>query len=135
MIFNPVIYKTCTNVPNVKSGANGTLGYIQVLRFTSQTARDVEEAIKSLQVPPIPFKQSPKTSIVHQSKGVDRYLLDLRNNGGGSFPAGLQFTIQSCLHVQDRCGCIQDVIGQGRHCLDRRYGRRSRHCLFRGSHA
>ena len=50
VVFNPVVYKYCTGMPRVRDGEDGNLGYIQILRFTSQTPNDVERAVRSLKV-------------------------------------------------------------------------------------
>eukprot|EP00210_Caulerpa_lentillifera_P004655 g4440.t1 len=70
--FNPVSFKYCPSIPGVNNDIIGNIGYIQIARFTDQTPLDVRQAIQTL-----------------QSKGTDRFVLDLRNNGGGSFPAGI----------------------------------------------
>ena len=49
------------------------MGYIRLSTFNQASAGLVEEAIKDL-----------------QGKGVAKYVLDVRNNGGGLFPAGVK---------------------------------------------
>lgn len=48
--FNPVSFQYCPNIPGVKEGVTGDIGYIQIARFTDQTPLDVRRAIQSLQV-------------------------------------------------------------------------------------
>ena len=50
VVFNPVVYKYCTGMPGVRDAEDGNLGYVQILRFTSQTPNDVERAVRSLKV-------------------------------------------------------------------------------------
>ena len=50
-----------------------------------------------------------------QDQGADRYILDVRNNGGGSFPAGIQVipALQSpneTIKCRVRCCCRADVL-------------------------
>ncbi|GMH36540.1 hypothetical protein BSKO_04408 [Bryopsis sp. KO-2023] len=73
VLFNPVSYGICNGVnPKVDPNGSRKIGYLHIARFTSQTAKDVKEAILDL-----------------QEKKVESLLIDIRNNGGGSFPAGV----------------------------------------------
>lgn len=57
------------NVPSVLSRVltdDGTIGYIQLLRFTSRTPSEIESALESL-----------------SEQGIEALILDLRRNGGG----------------------------------------------------
>lgn len=73
--FNPVSSELCSRgSSNAVSGIlDGKTGYIRVATFSKQTADGVRAAIKSL-----------------LESGAERFVLDVRNNGGGSFPAGVQ---------------------------------------------
>lgn len=73
--LNPVSYAMCGPVDaGVGSGAEGgRLGYIKVATFNKNTYAATQQALLKL-----------------KEEGAERYVLDLRNNGGGLFPAGVQ---------------------------------------------
>lgn len=56
-----------------KSVINGKIGYIKIKTFASNTPEQVEEALKEL-----------------QQKQISKLILDIRNNGGGVFAAGVK---------------------------------------------
>lgn len=56
-----------------KTKDDSNIGYIRIARFSNKTPEDVRSAIEEL-----------------KKKNVDRFVLDLRNNGGGVFSAGVQ---------------------------------------------
>ncbi|MBE1556635.1 carboxyl-terminal processing protease [Filibacter limicola] len=61
-------------LPNVESAMlGGNIGYIRLNSFATETSREVEKAIRSLQ-------------------GADRWILDLRDNGGGYITAAQEIT-------------------------------------------
>ncbi|CAL8471979.1 g11521 [Coccomyxa elongata] len=80
--FNPVSSRLCDGVSSSsaapsEAGAaspsgDGKVGYIRVATFSKQTPENTRSAIQKL-----------------KSEGADRFVLDLRNNGGGFFPAGI----------------------------------------------
>lgn len=70
--YNPVDAAVCKNT-TIASDKQTTIGYIRIATFSSQTPDRALEAIQSL-----------------KKSGVDKFVLDLRNNGGGSFPAGVK---------------------------------------------
>lgn len=78
--FNPVSSRLCDGVssssaPPSNAGAAsgvGKVGYIRVATFSKQTPENTRSAIQKL-----------------KAEGADRFVLDLRNNGGGFFPAGV----------------------------------------------
>jgi C-terminal peptidase prc len=53
--------------------SNEKIGYIRISKFSKRTADGVRDAILAL-----------------KDKGVSRFVLDIRNNGGGVFAAGVQ---------------------------------------------
>jgi hypothetical protein len=57
--------------PTAGVAAPGRLGYIRLGTFNGNTAGATQEAIEDL-----------------KKAGVDGYVLDIRSNGGGLFPAG-----------------------------------------------
>ncbi len=65
---------TAASLLNTHTGAAapGTLGYLRVATFNSNTAQAVQDALQSL-----------------HGQSVDGLVLDVRNNGGGLFPAGV----------------------------------------------
>ncbi|KAK9806765.1 hypothetical protein WJX72_001801 [[Myrmecia] bisecta] len=69
--FNPVTSQLCKGSSAAATASN--IGYIRVAVFSKQTAENVRAAIKAL-----------------QSEGAERFVLDIRNNGGGLFPAGVE---------------------------------------------
>ncbi|GLC45453.1 hypothetical protein PLESTB_000616700 [Pleodorina starrii] len=92
VVIRPVSYATCSGVNSAAvglktgagagageaseaggAGAGGRVEYIRVTTFNSNTFEGVYAAIKEA-----------------KAAGVDGLILDLRNNGGGLFPAGVQ---------------------------------------------
>lgn len=74
--YNPVDAAVCsktTTTSNNDKQTNINIGYIRIATFSSKTPDRALEAIQSL-----------------KTAGVDKFVLDLRNNGGGSFPAGVK---------------------------------------------
>uniref|UniRef100_A0A6S8GX33 C-terminal processing peptidase n=1 Tax=Dunaliella tertiolecta TaxID=3047 RepID=A0A6S8GX33_DUNTE len=82
--LNPVTYAACSavspSVGGISNGSNsqgdndGKLGYMRVTTFSSKTVGAFQDALQDL-----------------RSKGAgERLVLDLRNNGGGLFPAGVE---------------------------------------------
>eukprot|EP00887_Chlorella_sp_A99_P003436 scaffold7.g3436.t1 len=73
--INPVDSALCAGAGRVagEAAAGDKLGYIRIATFSKQTADKVREAIAQL-----------------QRGGAQRYVLDLRNNGGGVFQAGVE---------------------------------------------
>jgi C-terminal peptidase prc len=72
--YNPVDAAVCSRTTTSSSNdKQTTIGYIRIATFSSQTPDRALEAIQSL-----------------KKGGVDKFVLDLRNNGGGSFPAGVK---------------------------------------------
>jgi carboxyl-terminal processing protease len=55
------------------AASNSKLGYIRIATFSKQTVEKFQDALTNL-----------------KSQGVDRIVLDVRNNGGGLFPAGVE---------------------------------------------
>eukprot|EP00803_Ostreobium_quekettii_P002111 evm.model.scf_1113EXC.3 EVM.evm.TU.scf_1113EXC.3 scf_1113EXC:17463-24976(-) len=72
VLFNPVAIKICRSVSD-KVGANGPVGYLSIARFSEQTPLDVKRALSEL-----------------KAQGAQQLLIDIRNNGGGSFAAGVE---------------------------------------------
>jgi len=72
---NPVSWARCSRAsPSVgPEGSSGSLGYIRVATFNGKTVQAFKEALNEL-----------------EEKGMDGLVLDIRNNGGGLFPAGVQ---------------------------------------------
>ncbi|KAF8071053.1 ctpA [Scenedesmus sp. PABB004] len=74
--INPVTFATCTGVaPAVLppgAAAPGKLGYLRLATFNSNTTAAAQEALAAL-----------------DKAGVAGLVLDIRNNGGGLFPAGV----------------------------------------------
>ncbi|EIE23663.1 photosystem Ii D1 C-terminal processing protease [Coccomyxa subellipsoidea C-169] len=81
--FNPVSSQLCSGASSstisdgageaaASSSGSGKVGYIRVATFSKQTAENARNAIQKL-----------------KSEGADRFVLDVRNNGGGLFPAGV----------------------------------------------
>lgn len=75
--FNPVSSELCSRVGagEVNGRLVDTTGYIRVATFSKQTPDGFRTALKSL-----------------LKDGAQRLVVDIRNNGGGSFPAGIQVT-------------------------------------------
>ncbi|KAG2446344.1 hypothetical protein HXX76_000932 [Chlamydomonas incerta] len=78
VVFRPVSYATCSGVsPSAGVGAGkeggGKVEYIRVTTFNNSTVDGVVAAMRE-----------------GKAAGVDGLILDMRNNGGGSFPAGVQ---------------------------------------------
>ncbi|KAG2433211.1 hypothetical protein HYH02_012752 [Chlamydomonas schloesseri] len=76
VVFKPVSYATCSGVSpttGVRNGGSGKVEYIRVTTFNSSTVDGVVAAMRE-----------------GKAAGVDGLILDMRNNGGGSFPAGVQ---------------------------------------------
>ncbi|KAG7674593.1 putative C-terminal processing peptidase, chloroplastic [Nannochloris sp. 'desiccata'] len=73
--INPVDSAICTTSGNYAPNAAPTskLGYIRIATFSKQTVEKFEAALASL-----------------KTEGVDRIVLDVRNNGGGLFSAGVE---------------------------------------------
>lgn len=76
VLFNPVTSTLCSGV-NPHVGEEGLLGYITIAKFSEQTPPDVGRAVKEL-----------------KERGARRLLIDIRNNGGGSFAAGVEVAKQ-----------------------------------------
>ncbi|KAK9905938.1 hypothetical protein WJX75_009244 [Coccomyxa subellipsoidea] len=80
--FNPVSSQLCGSASAsaasggageaASSSGSGRVGYIRVATFSKQTAENARSAIEKL-----------------KSEGADSFVLDVRNNGGGLFPAGV----------------------------------------------
>ncbi|KAI8472128.1 MAG: photosystem II D1 protease [Monoraphidium minutum] len=72
----PVASEICTgvNAASLPPGADapGRVGYIRLATFNGNTATATQAAILDL-----------------KKQGIDAYVLDVRSNGGGSFPAGV----------------------------------------------
>eukprot|EP00873_Tetraselmis_striata_P028575 jgi/Tetstr1/448839/TSEL_036065.t1 len=71
--LNPVSYGMCGPVSASVGGAADKLGYIKVSTFNKNTFEATQQALLKL-----------------KEQGAERYVLDVRNNGGGLFPAGVQ---------------------------------------------
>mmetsp|Transcript_22090 Transcript_22090/g.52815 ORF Transcript_22090/g.52815 Transcript_22090/m.52815 type:complete len:485 (-) Transcript_22090:771-2225(-) len=70
--YVPVTHGMCGAVSEAAGGA-GRLGYVRLASFNSNTAAAAKDALREL-----------------KAGGAERYVLDLRNNGGGLFPAGVE---------------------------------------------
>eukprot|EP00878_Enallax_costatus_P016645 GHUV01017465.1.p1 GENE.GHUV01017465.1~~GHUV01017465.1.p1 ORF type:complete len:357 (+),score=105.23 GHUV01017465.1:969-2039(+) len=74
--INPVTYMTCPNVaaPALPPGAqtSSKLGYLRLATFNSNTTAAAQQALAEL-----------------DKQGIAGLVLDIRNNGGGLFPAGV----------------------------------------------
>jgi carboxyl-terminal processing protease len=68
--FNPVDAAVCDGTG---ASTSSKVGYIRLATFSKQTAEKVRAALREL-----------------KSLNVDRLVLDVRNNGGGLFPAGVE---------------------------------------------
>jgi len=66
MDFPVTLTRAIIEVPTVKSGTIGTIGYVRIIEFTPQTAERVQQALDS-------FKKANVTGLI----------IDLRNNPGG----------------------------------------------------
>lgn len=75
IIIDPVDVMLCPSSGGYAPSAAPTskLGYIRIATFSKQTAEKTRDAITTL-----------------KSSGADRLVLDIRNNGGGLFPAGVE---------------------------------------------
>ncbi|KAL4425371.1 hypothetical protein ABPG75_009387 [Micractinium tetrahymenae] len=72
--FNPVDWALCGSSGNLApADPDSKLGYIRIATFSKQTAEKVRTALTEL-----------------QQGGAQRLVLDVRNNGGGLFPAGVE---------------------------------------------
>ncbi|KAI3434885.1 hypothetical protein D9Q98_002939 [Chlorella vulgaris] len=72
--FNPVDSALCSSSGQLAPGSSSSsLGYIRVATFNKQTAEKVRAALLTL-----------------REQGAERLVLDVRNNGGGLFPAGVE---------------------------------------------
>ncbi|KAL4854503.1 C-terminal processing peptidase [Chlorella vulgaris] len=72
--FNPVDSALCSSSGQLAPGSSSSsLGYIRVATFNKQTAEKVRAALLTL-----------------REQGAERFVLDVRNNGGGLFPAGVE---------------------------------------------
>jgi len=69
--LNPVTWRLC-EVPRIGE-APQKLGYIRLSTFNQNSSRAVKEAIETL-----------------QESGATAFVLDIRNNSGGLFPAGIE---------------------------------------------
>jgi C-terminal processing protease CtpA/Prc len=74
-------------------GAGQELGYIRVATFNKQTPTLFLQALQEL-----------------KRAGADSFLIDLRNNGGGYFPAGVQVR-----HSHSASGAMDIVNAAQRH--------------------
>eukprot|EP00951_Prasinocladus_malaysianus_P024796 scaffold215237_cov46-Prasinocladus_malaysianus.AAC.2 len=83
----PVSYALCgPTSSSVGPGAEGSkLGYIRIATFNKNTAEATQEALLALKRP-----CHVLLVMSAQREGAQRYVLDVRNNGGGLFPAGVQ---------------------------------------------
>eukprot|EP00775_Hariotina_reticulata_P007473 gene7473-7682_t len=75
--INPVSYTTCSGVaaaalPPEAVGSSSQVGYIRLATFNSNTTAAAQQALEEL-----------------DKQGVAALVLDVRNNGGGLFPAGV----------------------------------------------
>ncbi|GBF95448.1 carboxyl-terminal-processing peptidase chloroplastic [Raphidocelis subcapitata] len=74
--ITPVTYELCSGVAEAAlpkgASAPGRLGYIRLATFNGNTAAASADAIEAL-----------------RKEGVDGFVLDIRSNGGGLFPAGV----------------------------------------------
>lgn len=73
--------ETCASVSPAVGAPPGKLGFIRVATFNKQTAGLFTEQLRDL-----------------NRAGIGALVLDLRNNGGGSFPAGVQ-VCQPCSYL------------------------------------
>ncbi|EFN57183.1 hypothetical protein CHLNCDRAFT_9114, partial [Chlorella variabilis] len=72
--FNPVDSALCSTSGQLAPGSSeGRLGYIRVATFSKQTSEKVRAALLTL-----------------REQGAQRLVLDVRNNGGGLFPSGVE---------------------------------------------
>ncbi|KAG1678173.1 hypothetical protein FOA52_016110 [Chlamydomonas sp. UWO 241] len=74
-IVPPVNYSMCGSVaPGVgPAGVDGPIGYIRIATFNTQTAEAWKDALVAV-----------------RKAGATRIVMDIRNNGGGLFPAGVE---------------------------------------------
>ncbi|KAL0021799.1 hypothetical protein WJX77_001884 [Trebouxia sp. C0004] len=73
--LKPVSFQMCGPVSDVvgPAAASGKLAYVRVATFNKQTTESAKAAFRRL-----------------KADGASRYILDVRNNGGGLFPAGVE---------------------------------------------
>ncbi|KAH7426133.1 hypothetical protein KP509_11G086300 [Ceratopteris richardii] len=69
--INPVSWRLCEIEQEGKDPAR--IGYIRLSTFNENASRSIKAAVKSL-----------------KDSGAKSFILDMRNNGGGLFPAGIQ---------------------------------------------
>lgn len=73
--LKPVSFQMCGPVSDTvgPAEASGKLAYVRVATFNKQTTENAKAAFRQL-----------------KADGASRYVLDVRNNGGGLFPAGVE---------------------------------------------
>lgn len=72
LTINPVLSTLCSKVSS-SVGSSGSLGYIRIATFNGNTSKAFAESLLSL-----------------REQGAGSLILDIRNNGGGLFPSGVQ---------------------------------------------
>ena len=73
IVINPVMSALCSKVSPSVGLSSDSLGYIRIATFNGNTSRAFAEALLSL-----------------KKQGAGSLILDIRNNGGGLFPSGVQ---------------------------------------------
>ncbi|KAL3153523.1 hypothetical protein ABBQ38_011854 [Trebouxia sp. C0009 RCD-2024] len=73
--LKPVTWQMCGSASSAvgPADASGKLAYVRVATFNKQTTESAKAALRQL-----------------KADGATRYVLDIRNNGGGLFPAGVE---------------------------------------------
>lgn len=82
-----VAYVCLDSVCHGSAGGSSRVGYIRLATFNSNTTAAAKDAISAL-----------------DKAGVDAMVLDIRNNGGGLFPAGNKHRAQ-CLVINSTQDC------------------------------
>lgn len=72
VVSSPVSWALCPSPSPSIGGPGGPVGYLRVPAFSSKTTEAVQDALRQL-----------------QEAGAQEYVLDIRNNFGGLFPAGV----------------------------------------------